>query len=334
MSWQVRLLIVPFAGVFALLPPVMVQGQTQETQETPARSEGHTVRRLAPGVLRVIPPEPNEEETFRGPITLDPLTHLTWTPNEAAETRTLAQKASSVILRHNVWNLEFSFKPLRMVHVDVPQPSGRMQRKLVWYMVYRVRNLGEHLTPVPIEDEYQNTTYGTRRADEVLNVGAAQPEAAVRFFPHFVLETRREQKAYLDRIIPVAMPVIEAREMNGGQLYNSVQISQVPIPVGREESDGLWGVAMWKDVDPRVDFFSILVQGLTNAYRTATTSDGATVHRLKTLQMNFWRPGDTHNEHEKQIRYGIPAVANQEEQQHILSQYGVTQRLDHLWVYR
>jgi hypothetical protein len=320
MSWQIRLLVVPFAGIFALLPLATVEAQG--------------VRRLAPGVLRVIPPEPNEEETFLGPVTLDPLTRFEWTPNYAAETQTLQQKASKVVLRQNVWNLEFSFKPLRMVHVDIPQPSGRMQRKLIWYMVYRVRNLGEHLTPVPIEDEYQNRTFGTQRTDEVLNVGAAQPAASVRFYPHFVLETRREQKAYLDRIIPVALPVIAAREADGGRLYNSVDISRIPVPVGREETDGVWGVAMWEDVDPRVDFFSILVQGLTNAYRTTTTSDGSTVHRQKTLQLNFWRPGDTHNEHEKEIRYGIPAVADPEEQNYILSQYGISQRLDHLWAYR
>ena len=36
---------------------------------------------------------------------------------------------------------------MRMVYVDIPQPNGKMQRKLVWYMVYRVRNLGGHIKP-------------------------------------------------------------------------------------------------------------------------------------------------------------------------------------------
>ncbi len=320
MSWLVRLMLLPCVSFLCCLPNLTLQAQQ--------------VRRLAPGVLRVIPPEPQEEETFHGPITIEPLTQLNWTPNYTPETQTVRQKASRVVVRQNVWNLEFSFKPLRMVHVDVPQPTGKMQRKLVWYLVYRVRNLGNHLAPVPVEDEFRNRTYEAQRADEVLNVGAAQPEATVRFYPKFILETRREQKEYLDRLIPVAMPVIARRETGGQPLYNSVEISRMSIPVGRDETDGIWGVATWKDVDPRIDFFSILVQGLTNAFRIAETSDGGQVYQYKTLQLNFWRPGDTHNEHEREIRFGIPAVSREEEQRHILSQYGIEQRLDHLWVYR
>ena len=45
--------------------------------------------------------------------------------------------AKDVTFRHDVWVLRFRFKPMRMMWVDVPQPSGFMQRKLIWYMVYR-----------------------------------------------------------------------------------------------------------------------------------------------------------------------------------------------------
>lgn len=301
----------------------------------PARAVwAQQVRQLAPGVVRVIAPEPNEGETFLGPIALPSLTDFAWTPSYAADTATLREMASKITLRHNVWNLEFSFKPLRMVRIDVPQTSGKMQQKLIWYVVYRVRNLGGHLHPVPVEDEYQHTTYSTGRADEVLNIGAAQPEASIRFYPHFVLESVEENKSYLDRVIPVAIPVIAQREMRGGKLHNSVEISKVPIPVGQGEADGVWGVATWEDVDPRIDFFSVLVQGLTNAFRTEAKPDGEVAYLVKTLQLNFWRPSDTINEHEREIRYGIPAVSNTDEQARILANYGLAQRLDHLWVYR
>ena len=50
--------------------------------------------------------------------------------------------------RREIWCLEFSFKPLRMIEVDVPLPAGGTQRKLVWYLVYRVRNTGQVLKPV------------------------------------------------------------------------------------------------------------------------------------------------------------------------------------------
>ena len=58
------------------------------------------------------------------------------------------------------------------------------------------------------------------------------------------------------------------------------------------------------------------------------------VHQLKTLQLNFWRPGDVVYEHEEEIRYGVPAVSDPAEQAKILTKYGITERVDHLWVYR
>jgi hypothetical protein len=323
MNWTTRLTL-----IFVMCTIVLLATQP---------SWGQSVRQLAPGVLRVIPPEPNEEETSLGPVEISALTQFQWTPTYSPPTATLHSKASQVTLRHNVWNLEFAFKPLRMVHVDIPQPTGRMQRKLVWYMVYRVRNLGGHLTPVPVEDEHQLRTYTAQRTDEVMNVGAAQPSSSIRFFPHFVLESRQVRKSYLDTIIPIAIPVIEMRETRGGKLYNSVEISQVPIQVSRdgyEDENAVWGVVTWMDVDPNIDFFSIYIQGLTNAFRTERTAEGQSVHRMKTLKLNFWRPGDSVYEHEGEIRYGIHAVADQEEQARILSFYGMDKRLDHLWIYR
>ena len=290
-----------------------------------------TVRKLAAGVLTVIAPEPQEQETFLGPLPLANVSKLDWTPNFTPKTDTLREKSARVTLRHNVWNLELAFKPLRMVNVDIPQPSGKMQRKLIWYMVYRVRNLGGHLNPVPAEDK----TYKPEPVDEVLNFGAPQASNSIRFFPHFVLESSEVGKAYLDRIIPAAMPVIQLREMRGAKLLNSVEITQVSIPVvPRDGGPGVWGVVTWEDVDPQIDFFSVYVQGLTNAFRLEPSTTGGVTQRLKTLQLNFWRPGDTEDEHEEEIRYGVPSVTAPAEQAAICARYNIPRRVDYLWVYR
>ena len=37
---------------------------------------------------------------------------------------------------------------MRMIWVDIPQPDGFMQRKLIWYMVYSVTNPGKIMHPV------------------------------------------------------------------------------------------------------------------------------------------------------------------------------------------
>ena len=33
--------------------------------------------------------------------------------------------AKEVTFRHDVWSLDFKFKPVRMMWVDVPQPTGK-----------------------------------------------------------------------------------------------------------------------------------------------------------------------------------------------------------------
>src|SRR2546421_8254740 len=108
-------------------------------------------RQFAPGVLTTIPPAPQAEEMFSGPAPLVELPiaikDLPYEPKLAAKSSTVFERAQAAMLRRTIWNLEFSFKPMRMIYVDVPQASGRMQRQLVWYMVYRVRNLGNHLKP-------------------------------------------------------------------------------------------------------------------------------------------------------------------------------------------
>jgi hypothetical protein len=282
-------------------------------------------------VLTVIPPEPLTEESSQGPIGLPGVTKLNWKPNYTPAVDTLAARSAHVVLRHNVWNLEFSFKPLRMVYVDVPQPSGKMQRKLIWYMVYRVRNLGGHITPVQGADK----TYKPGIADQVLNIGAETPSGSIRFFPYFVLESRELGLSYLDRVIPVAIPIIQQREMKGGKLYSTVEITKQSIPVTAPDSDGgVWGVVTWEDIDPRIDYFSILVGGLTNAFRLVGNTPDPAAQQHKLLQLNFWRPGDAIDEHEGEIRYGIPSVEDPKEQEAICAKYNLVERLDYLWVYR
>jgi len=299
-------------------------------------------RPLAPGVLTVIPPEPKADETLQGPLPLRNVTRLNWDPNYSPKTQTLGDKASKVVLRRNIWNLEFAFKPVRMLYVDIPHPPTlKMHRKLIWYMVFRVKNTGQHLRPNPVKDQFEHVIYDEPvKVDEVLNYGAARPTGTIRFFPHFILESREQGKAYLDRVVPVAIPWIQLREMRGGKLLNTVEISKIDIPVstpGAEKT--LWGVVTWEDIEPRTDYFSIYVQGLTNAFRLVGTPEGRVAHQLKTLQLNFWRPGDTMLEHEKEIRYGVPSLSDPAEQASVLSKYGPVEdpmrvRVDHRWVYR
>lgn len=324
---------------------------------------------ISRGVLRVIPPEPEESEVSTGPIELYEIRKgipgLEYAPNFEAKTQTVFEKAAEVTLRRPVWSLEFSFKPVRMITVDVPQPEGRMKKKLIWYLLYRVRNLGGHLQPVtvPAQDEelrtklveIQNNDEDKQRTEEEIKDFVLAEKKIVDelpkdmfpqivFFPHFVLEAHEFDKEYLDRVIPSALGPIAKRERVGRPIYDSVTISRQKIEVTTAEKDNsVWGVATWEDVDPRIDYFSIYVQGLTNAFKITEKPDsfkpgdkpgtGRTFKR-KTLELHFWRPGDTIDESDAEIQYGMPNEKDPALQQEINTKYGVEQRLDYRWLYR
>ena len=306
-------------------------------QQAPARATSRP-RQLSPGVLKVIPPERKLGETGIGPHPLVEVTvglpDLDWTPNFEPKTQTLLERAKGVRFRHPIWGLEFAFKPLRMIEVDVPQAPGRMQTKQVWYLVYRVKNVGYDLNPVPEEP-----VPGLKTSKiELVNFPTR------RFMPHFVLESLEFKKRYLDRPIPAAKGPIQRRETPGVEIYDSVEITQIPIPLSDERTDNsVWGYVTWEDVDPRIDFFSIYVRGLTNAftfgdppgaYKLGDPPGTGRVFAYKTLQLNFWRPGDTLFQHEDEFRFGVPIESDTEKQQVILERYGLEQRLDYQWVYR
>ncbi len=306
----------------------------QEQQKKDASTNEQT--RFAPGVVTVIPPAPDPKETFDGPLPLQSLldaypeiqfggtTHQAGEPHFDPRTRTLVEMAKQVILRREIYCLEFSFKPLRHIYIDVPRADGRMQRRLIWYMVYRVRYRGGDLRPAadtvagaPIYTRVESIRYDSRY-----------------FFPMLVLRNLETNKNYVDRILPTAVDKIKVREQITAPLYNSVNITRVKIPYGSDSaSPGIWGVATWEDVDPNLDFVSVEVFGLTNAFQQDGEGDDAP-YRRKALQLNFYRPGDAIEQTEDLIRFGVPAFENQAEQAYILKQYGLPERLDYQWLFR
>jgi hypothetical protein len=228
--------------------------------------------------------------------------------------------ASGVKFRREVWGLDFAFKPLRIINV-----GGRP----VWYLLYAVRNSGQTLEPVVGEDGIVTAKPGKGEA--------------IRFIPRFVLESHdrmpngeRVNRRYLDRILPEAVSAIRQREMRGGELFNTAEMAEHPIPVSSGRmNQWVWGVATWSDVDPRMDFFAVYVGGLTNAYRWEDVpgayrpgdpvGSGRRFAR-KTLQLNFWRPGDELLLSEREIRYGVPLDHAE--------LYGVRDGVAYQWVYR
>lgn len=282
-------------------------------------------RVFAPGVETVIPCEidPAETTSLHEIVEILAQEDLAWTPELGTESRTLYNQAKRARFTSDIWCLEFSFKPLRMMRLETP--GARNPQKLVWYMVYRVKNTGKKLHPLASDE---NGTFST----EMISSGP------IRYLPHFVLQGQdvapnggKLYRAYLDQLIPGAIEPIRRREIPGRKLLSNVEMASKPLAEGEEA----WGVAMWENVDPEMDFFSIFVRGLTNAYQWTDPAGAFKAGDLpgkgrefarKTLQLNFWRPGDRFMQHESEVTYGVPAGKS--------SLYGVGEGVAYRWIYR
>ena len=252
---------------------------------------------LAPGVLTVIKPDASANDLIlRGDLleVTEGQKEKTWTPKRAAPNTTLVERSRDRAFLPDVWCLEFAFKAPRLLEVDVPAVDLKMKRKQIWYLLYRVRNAGG------------------RRAVAGEEAKPEQPfeklEMPVRFIPHFVLESLdpvidadgiARYRAYLDRLVPTAVSAIRREEKvpANERLFDSASMTTADIAPGESR----WGVAIWEDVDPRIDFFSIYVRGLTNAMQwrrrpgvdVVRAADPPAAHMeqaLESLRLDFWRP--------------------------------------------
>jgi hypothetical protein len=175
-----------------------------------------------------------------------------------------------------VWVLDFKFKDPRLIKVDVP---GRGQ-KVCWYLWYQVIN--------------------------------KTPEAHT-FIPDFELVTHDRQTVHHDQILPRVQEAIRQVEdpTDYLKIKNSVTISAEPIPPSRPNAvpRAVTGVAIWDDVDPDSNRYSIFVSGLSNGWAITDPipPDTKPVVRRKTLQLNFRRLGDRYLMRSEEIRFVPPA---------------------------
>ncbi len=305
----------------------------QQPTAQPAQPAQSTVRKLAPHVFYKVDPFLESGKSFdRHDIA------------ELLAVNPDFEFAKDVSFHRDIWYLEFEFKPIRVITVDIPQPNGNMQKKSVWYMVYKVRNPGKafhidkdaQLSTNPAEVTSETSPYRPMTPHQTDNAyKVVTSDLAINFSPYFTLEGtvkvkdvntkayKEEIKKYRERFIPLAVDKIRMREDPGRKLYTSIEMCRTIQP-GEE----FWGVATWVDVDKTMSKFSICVRGLTNAYHwkdgEVTASGAAAAKEIwnnrkfeyKVLKLNFWRPADEYDEKDSDIIYG---------------QNG---ELDYLWIYR
>ena len=226
---------------------------------------------------------------------------LQWNPEFLASTERLLAWLTSEF-RREIDCLEFAFKPLRMIEVDVPTARAAPAEDDLVHGVPGAEH-GRRAQPVKDDGTFETQPEGRRRS--------VPSGAGVRSNDRSGGE--RVRKAYLDRIVPAAVGPSAGASARGVAAQQCRSRRAALISDGRIDR-GVWGVAMWEDVDPQIDFFSIYVRGLSNASRWtdpearsswATPGTGPQF-TYKTLQLNFWRPGDEMAPNEREIRFGAP----------------------------
>lgn len=291
-----------------------------------AQTTSERPRKLAPGVITTIRDANIDDATVDATREFAELLSVArppeWTPNFDPTTETLLEKAKNVSFQREIWSLEFGFKPLRVINV-----GGQN----IWYLIYFVRNVGEVRSAT--------TTANT-------SIEITGQKKAVRFIPSLVLQAHDLNRAYRDAWRPDVVSMIAAKErVTRGQLHDSVSISRLRIPISTPTADKrVWGVAIWDNVDPRADYISVFVHGLTNAYRWEPPKDGykkgmdlreQDTVQSKALQLNFWRGGDDVGLHDNEMTFGIPLYPDQpSRQQEVLDAYKLDKPIRHRWGYR
>ena len=305
---------------FRCLAAVICLGVFSVSNQLHAQGEP---RAFAAGVLQVIPTELEPRDTYSLPMPAIDINAAEWTPNLYPIDDTLIGKTRQVTMyRDPVWELELSFLPLRQERIKLPSADGGLKNRDVWYLVVRVRNKGAAMT---YKDVRQPDTDHVRRE---LQYDKPVDPASIDFNPRFVLrgwvedERARTYKRveYPAIIDPVALSQIQEIEDPNQKLLDIHQLSEAKIPVAKNDADpGVWAVVIWEDINPDIDFVSVQVEGLSNARRLKDPEKRTSL--AKTLQLNFWRPGDAVQQQRDKLTYGIPLVDEAQDQIRIAKFY-------------
>jgi hypothetical protein len=199
----------------------------------------------------------------------------------------------------DLWVMQVDFKPMRLMRVQTTDPdTGRRREEVVWYMIYRAVNR-------PLKSPAQEN-------DKTPVNNYDPPPGPPLFIPEFTLVTegKEVQRVYGDVILPDAEAVIASREMRGADqanvLKNSVEAVQ-PIPSAEDQNARpIYGVAIWRGVDPTTDHFKVYASGFSNGYRQVTGPDGRPLILRREIVLDYWRPGDEFSTDEREFRFQSP----------------------------
>lgn len=226
----------------------------------------------------------------------------------------------------SLWIAEVQFKPVRLMRLEITDPkSGKTEKELVRYMVYRAirRDYTE------LAGSEQASLMKKLSDPETDPTNQLDPEVSQPLqMPRFVLQTQDRDgtalETYSDEISIEIQNAVFQREMGrrgeGLKLLNSIEaISEIGPPVTSDKavepdplSKAVYGVAVWRKVDPKADFFGVFMSGFSNAYRISSNADGKRLIEEKVIFQRFARPGDEFLQEEMEFKFIDDADTNKD----------------------
>jgi len=171
-----------------------------------------------------------------------------------------AATVQEIDYQYNFWVLEVHFKSLRMIEVPTRSAeSGASAKQLIWYLVYKAIRRPQ--------------AQGHDGQDLVPNNSFAPEPLPPIFAPELILVTNDNgvQKTFHDEVLPQAQAAIMRRERL--ELKNVVDVVG-PLPPATPDDvksngseNAIYGVAMWRGVDPDTDYFKVIMTGFSNGYK-------------------------------------------------------------------
>lgn len=211
-----------------------------------------------------------------------------------------------------LWIGEVQYKPVRLMRLEIRDPkTGVVKKELVRYLVYRM------ILRDPTELAGAETEELRRKlADPGIDpANALDPNVTVPLqLPRFILKTEDNdiQDVYVDEInLEIQKSVFQREFGRRGltlKMLNSAEaIAEVGEPVPNNDKDALakavYGVAVWRNVNPKADYFSVIMSGFSNAYRISTDTSGKHVVEEKVIVQRFARPGDEFEQEEQEFQF-------------------------------
>ena len=184
-----------------------------------------------------------------------------------------------------VWMLDIDLKPMRMRFLELTDPkTGEVSKQQVWYLVYRVFNR-------PIRSA------GIAASVDPVNE-LDTPYTRPQFEPELTMVTYENpndqipDQTIVGEIVPEAINKLRRIEerRSGIKLNGAIQAMR-PLPEASDDAQPIYGVAIFRGVDPDTDFFKVVLRGFTNAYELRDDDQGKRMWR-KVLVQKFKRPGD------------------------------------------